>query len=144
MNYKSAGVACLILMISFSGMAQMANDSMRAQNARVTKPKAMQSAFGSIPSNQQSGSANNQAFSQNPSDQGYANQQSMQPDQGYQQNQNGASPWSGQQGQSQQPSPFAQDPNGYNQNNGGYQNYQQNGQSTGVNSIATPKSALQR
>jgi hypothetical protein len=144
MKYITVGTACLMLLVPFAVVAQTAGDTMRAQNVRVTKPKTVQSAFGSTQPNQQYGSTGSQAFSQNPSDQGFGNQQqSGQYDQGYQQNQNGASQWSPQQGQMQQQSPFAQDPNGYNQNNGGYQNYQ-NGQGTGVNSIAVPKNALQR
>jgi hypothetical protein len=52
--------------------------------------------------------------------------------------------------QSPQPSPFAQDPNSYNQNNGyyqnngGYQNYQNGQGSQGVNAVPVPRGSLQR
>jgi len=129
---------CLLLLVHVPSQAQMVNDAAKVQNLpanpavtkRVTKSTTPKPA---VPANQ--------AFLQNPSDQGASNQQSMQPDQGFQQNQNGSS-WSPQ-GQSNQQSPFYQDPNGYNQNNGGYQNYP-NGQGGGVNSIPVPKNALQR
>jgi hypothetical protein len=132
----SIASVCLLLMTHVPSQAQMVNDAVKLQNspANPATPKKIV---------KKSATAKNQTFSQNPSDQGSANQPSMQPDQGYQQNQNNSPSWSPQ-GQSYQQNPYAQDPNSYYQNNGGYQNYQNGQGGSPLNSVPVPKSALQR
>jgi len=134
---KILGVStiCLFLFAPLPGKAQMVNDAAKLEVVPQQKPKVVRLVNKNQINTTPSPFSQNNV--QNPGDQMPSNPGGD------------SSSWSPQ-GQNQQQSPFMQDPNAYNQNNGGYQNNPygqqgyQNGQGQTINSVPVPKNALQR